>query len=111
MGFGDGTFGLCPRLLNRREVELSIEDYLDKCSDGPSWDAGSAERILRAIGDAMLVDVRMYPELISFSNNGTAPGNWPTEGRVENRVETPVRIFLSCARRIHSVECPSFGSG
>jgi hypothetical protein len=71
----------------------SLEDYPDKCSDRPSCDAGSAERMLRAIGDAMLVDVRKYPELIRFSNNGTAPGNWSTEGRIESQAETPVRIF------------------
>jgi hypothetical protein len=41
--------------------------------------------MLRAIGDAMLVGVRKYPELIRFSNNGTAPGDWPTEGRVETK--------------------------
>jgi hypothetical protein len=49
--------------------------------------------MLRAIGDAMLVGVRKYPELVRFSNNGTAPGNWPTEGRIESQAETPVRIF------------------
>ena len=44
----------------------SLKDYPDKCCDGPSCDAGSAERMLRAIGDAMLVGVRKYPELIRF---------------------------------------------
>ena len=63
----------------------SLEDYTDKCSDGPSRDAGSPDRMLRAIGDAMLVGVRKYPELIRFSNNGTALGDWPTEGRVETK--------------------------
>jgi hypothetical protein len=70
-----------------------LKDYPDKCCDGPSCDAGSAERMLRAIGDAMLVGVRKYPELIRFSNNGTAPGSWPTERQSRNQAETPVRIF------------------
>ena len=69
----------------------SLKDYPDKCCDGPSCDAGSAERMLRAIGDAMLVGVRKYPELIRFSNNGTARGNNRRQSR--NQAETPVRIF------------------
>jgi hypothetical protein len=87
----------------------SLKDYPDKFCDGPSCDAGSAERMLRAIGDAMLVGVRKYPELIRFSNNGTAPGNWPTEGRVETKPRH-LLVFVR-ARKIYSVECPSFGCG
>ena len=72
MNFDDGIFGLYSRLYeDRREVELSLEDYLGKCPDDPSYYAGAAERMLRAIGDPMHVDVRRYPALIPLSNNGT----------------------------------------
>ena len=76
----------------------SLKDYPDKCCDGPSCDAGSAERVLRAIGDGMLVGVRKYPELIRFSNNGKAPGNWPTEGRVETKLRHLFAFFKPSER-------------
>src|SRR5271157_4415778 len=57
MKFDDGIFGLYSRLYeNRREVELSLEDYLGKCSDDPAYYAGAAERMLRAIGEPVMVD-------------------------------------------------------
>src|SRR5215468_4721539 len=57
MRFDDGIFGLYSRLYeNQREVECSLEDYLGKCSDDPSYYAGPAERMLRAIGEPVMVD-------------------------------------------------------
>jgi hypothetical protein len=51
MKFDDGIFGLYYRLYeNRKNVEISLEDYLGKCSDDPSYYAGAAERMLAAIG-------------------------------------------------------------
>src|SRR3984893_8529332 len=64
MRFDDGIFGLYSRLYdNRREVECSLEDYLGKCSDDPSYYAGAAERMLRAIGEPMMVDTSQDPRL------------------------------------------------
>src|SRR5437899_8676397 len=82
MKFDDGIFGLYSRLYeNRREVELSLEEYLGKCSDDPSYYAGAAERMLRAIGEPNMVDtsqdgrlgrifmnrtIKVYPEFADF---------------------------------------------
>src|ERR1700758_3242542 len=64
MRFDDGIFGLYSRLYeNRREVELSLEDYLGKCSDDPAYYAGAAERMLRAIGEPVMVDTSQEPRL------------------------------------------------
>ena len=52
MGFDEGIFGLYSRIYeNRRQVEYSLEDYLRACSDDPSFYAGAAERLLKAIGE------------------------------------------------------------
>src|SRR5436189_1641486 len=82
MRFDDGIFGLYSRLYdNRREVELSLEEYLGKCSDDPSYYASAAERLLRAIGEPAMVDtsqdsrlgrifmnrtIKVYPEFGDF---------------------------------------------
>src|SRR5919197_2197158 len=82
MNLDDGIFGLYSRLYeNRREVELSLEEYLGKCSDDPSYYAGAAERMLRAIGEPVMVDtsqdsrlgrifmnrtIKVYPEFSDF---------------------------------------------
>src|SRR5262245_11915847 len=82
MKLDDGIFGLYSRLYeNRREVELSLEEYLGKCSDDPSFYAGAAERMLRAIGEPAMVDtsqdsrlgrifmnrtIKVYPEFGDF---------------------------------------------
>jgi serine protein kinase len=82
MKFDDGIFGLYSRLYeNRRDVELSLEEYLGKCSDDPSYYAGAAERMLSAIGEPVMVDtsqdsrlgrifmnrtIKVYPEFADF---------------------------------------------
>ena len=82
MKFDDGIFGLYSRLYeNRREIELSLEEYLGKCSDDPSYYAGAAERMLSAIGEPIMVDtsqdsrlgrifmnrtMKVYPEFADF---------------------------------------------
>src|SRR6202049_3707355 len=68
----DGIFGLYSRLYeNRREVEYSLEDYLGKCSDDPIYYAGAAERMLRAIGEAEMVDTSQDPRLGRIFMNRT----------------------------------------
>src|SRR5580693_869838 len=82
MKFDEGIFGLYSRLYdNRRDVELSLEEYLGKCSDDASYYAGAAERMLSAIGEPVMVDtsqdsrlgrifmnrtIKVYPEFADF---------------------------------------------
>jgi serine protein kinase len=58
---------------NRREVEYSLEEYLGKCADDPSYYASAAERMLRAIGDPVMVDTSQDPRLGRVFMNRTIP--------------------------------------
>src|SRR3954449_2223461 len=72
MGFDEGIFGLYSRIYeNRREVELSLEDYLRACSDDPGFYAGAAERLLKAIGEPIMVDTSQDPRLRRIFSNRT----------------------------------------
>src|SRR5437879_8072060 len=72
MRFDEGIFGIYSRLYeNRREVEYSLEDYLRACSDDPSFYAGAAERLLRAIGEPVMVDTSQDPRLGRIFMNRT----------------------------------------
>src|SRR5437879_12733856 len=68
----DGIFGLYSRLYeNRREVEYSLEDYLRACSDDAAFYAGAAERLLKAIGEPIMVDTSQDPRLGRIFMNRT----------------------------------------
>src|ERR1700741_4840308 len=68
----EGIFGLYARHYeNRREVEYSIEDYLRACSDDAAFYAGPAERLLKAIGEAVMVDTSQDPRLGRIFMNRT----------------------------------------
>src|SRR5579872_5768285 len=72
MRFDDGIFDLYSRTYeNRREVEYSIEDYLRACSDNPAFYAGPAERLLKAIGEPVMVDTAQDPRLGRIFMNRT----------------------------------------
>src|SRR6201989_1033321 len=72
MKFDDSIFGLYSKLYeNRRDVELSLEEYLGKCSDDPSYYAGAAERLLKAIGEPVMVDTAQDPRLGRIFMNRT----------------------------------------
>src|SRR5215472_12868355 len=72
MRFDDGIFGLYAQTYeNRREVEYSLEDYLRACSDDPAFYAGPAERLLKAIGDPIMVDTAQDPRLGRIFMNRT----------------------------------------
>jgi serine protein kinase len=72
MRFDEGIFGLYARIYeNRREVEYSLEDYLRACSDDPSFYAGAAERLLKAIGEPIMVDTSQDPRLGRIFMNRT----------------------------------------
>src|SRR5438445_10268256 len=72
MRFDEGIFGIYSRMYeNRREVEYSLEDYLRACSDDSSYYAGAAERMLRAIGEPVMVDTSQDPRLGRIFMNRT----------------------------------------
>src|SRR5882762_674597 len=72
MRFDDGIFGLYSRMYeNRREVEYTLEDYLRACSDDPAFYAGAAERLLKAIGEPVMVDTAQDPRLGRIFMNRT----------------------------------------
>jgi serine protein kinase len=72
MRFDEGIFGIYARQYeNRREVEYSLEDYLRACSDDPSFYAGAAERLLKAIGEPVMVDSSQDPRLGRIFMNRT----------------------------------------
>jgi serine protein kinase len=68
----EGIFGTYARMYeNRREVEYSLEDYLRACSDDPAFYAGAAERLLKAIGEPIMVDTSQDPRLGRIFMNRT----------------------------------------
>src|SRR5712675_1231878 len=72
MRFDDGIFGLYSQTYeNRREVEYSLEDYLRACSDDAAFYAGPAERLLKAIGEPVMVDTAQDPRLGRIFMNRT----------------------------------------
>src|SRR6266567_3682572 len=72
MRFDEGIFGIYSRLYeNRREVEYSLEDYLRACSDDAAFYAGPAERLLKAIGEPVMVDTAQDPRLGRIFMNRT----------------------------------------
>src|ERR1700676_87897 len=97
MGFDDGIFGLYSRIYeNRREVEFTIEDYLRGCSDDPSFYAGAAERLLKAIGEPVMVDTSQDPRLGRIFMNRTIkvyPAFADDFFGMENTIEKIVGFF------------------
>src|SRR5205085_11520484 len=72
MRFDDGIFGLYAQSYeNRREVEYSLEDYLRACSDDAAFYAGPAERLLKAIGEPVMVATDQDPSLGRIFMNRT----------------------------------------
>src|SRR5438445_10141139 len=72
MRFDEGIFGIYSRMYeNRREVEYSLEDYLRACSDDAAFYAGAAERLLKAIGEPIMVDTSQDPRLGRIFMNRT----------------------------------------
>src|SRR5438270_12799177 len=95
MKFDDGIFGLYSKLYeNRRDVELSLEEYLGKCSDDSSYYAGAAERMLSAIGAPVMVDTSQDPRLGRTFMNRTIKV-YPEFADVFGTQETLERIFGS----------------
>ncbi|GBQ83084.1 serine protein kinase [Gluconacetobacter johannae DSM 13595] len=55
----------------RREVEMSLSDYLESCRTDPSCYATAAERMLKAIGEPRNVDTSRDPRLSRIFMNRT----------------------------------------
>jgi serine protein kinase len=49
---------------SRSSEEMSLHGYLDLCRDDPMAYAGPAERLLKAIGEPVLVETRAHPRLL-----------------------------------------------
>ena len=55
----DNLFNLFSRLYDgQKETEMSLEDYLKCCAREPIAYASAAERMLKAIGEPLMVDTR-----------------------------------------------------
>ncbi|HWK44974.1 MAG TPA: PrkA family serine protein kinase [Stellaceae bacterium] len=56
---------------SQKEVQMSLEDYLRGCADDPMMYASAAERLLKAIGEATVVDTSMDQRLGRIFMNRT----------------------------------------
>ncbi|GAB6854253.1 PrkA family serine protein kinase [Asaia astilbis] len=55
----------------RRETEMSLSSYLSLCREDPSCYAGAAERMLKAIGEPVMLDSSRDPRLSRIFMNRT----------------------------------------
>jgi serine protein kinase len=84
----------------RREVEMSVREYLQACRDDTACYAGPAERILRAIGEPELVDTSRDPRLGRIFLNRTVrvyPAFHEFHG-MEETIERIVSFFRHAAQ-------------
>ena len=83
-----------------KEVEMSMEDYLDLCKKDPFTYATPAERLLKAIGDPVLVDTSKDPRLSRIYQNRTIK-IYPTFSEffgMETVIEDIVKFFICAAQ-------------
>jgi len=76
---------------SRREVEMSLEAYLDLCRTDPLAYASAAERLLRAIGDPEILDTSKDPRLGRIFGNRTLR-RYPAFSEFYGMEETVERI-------------------
>ncbi len=84
----------------RREVEMSVREYLQACRDASACYAGPAERMLRAIGEPELVDTSRDPRLGRIFLNRTVrvyPAFHEFHG-MEETIERIVSFFRHAAQ-------------
>src|SRR6266571_2792418 len=94
MRFDEGIFGIYSRLYeNRREVEYTLEDYLRACSDDAAFYAGAAERLLKAIGEPLMVDTAQDPRLGSRFRKRT----------IDDSAHYPADVFIMKNPTIRSI--------
>jgi serine protein kinase len=61
------------RYEQRKEEELTLEEYLELCKKDPGAYANAAERMLKAIGEPELIDTRQDPVLSRIFSNKIIP--------------------------------------
>lgn len=72
MASDSGVFSLAARMRSQyQETEVSLADYLDLCREDPSCYASAAERMLKAVGDPVMVDTSRDPRLSRIFMNRT----------------------------------------
>ncbi len=84
-----------------KQLELSLENYLQECSDDPSYYAGPAERLLKAIGEPIVVDTNQDPRLgriFSDVTMKTYPGFGSDFYGMELIIERVVGFFRHAAQ-------------
>ncbi len=59
------------RLVSKVEVEMSLEEYLEKCTKDSSYYANAAERLLKAIGEPTRIDTHNNDRLGRIFSNET----------------------------------------
>ena len=88
------------RFLQRQEVTLSIDAYLDLCANEPMAYATAAERMLAAIGEPQVLDTQTDPRLSRIFMNRkllTYPAFKDFYG-IEDAVENLVAYFRHAAQ-------------
>ncbi|AQS87045.1 serine protein kinase [Neoasaia chiangmaiensis NBRC 101099] len=72
MGSFSDVFSLATTMRDeRRETEMSLASFLDLCRDDPSSYASAAERMLKAIGEPVMLDSARDPRLSRIFMNRT----------------------------------------
>ena len=88
------------RFEEQKSIEMSIEDYLLKCKEDSSYYASAAERILKAIGEPVLVDTSTDERLSRIYGNRTIK-TYPAFSNffgIEKPIEAIVSFFKSAAQ-------------
>ncbi|GAJ29383.1 PrkA family serine protein kinase [Acidomonas methanolica] len=72
MGSFSNVFSLAATMRDeRRETEMSLASFLELCREDPSCYAGAAERMLKAIGEPVMLDTARDPRLGRIFMNRT----------------------------------------
>jgi len=85
---------------SRRDAEMSLEAFLERCGSEPRAYSTAAERLLMAIGEAEVVDTSQDPRLGRVFANRTIR-RYPAFSEFHGMEETIERIvgFLAMPRR------------
>jgi serine protein kinase len=84
----------------RREMEMSLSEYLDSCRGEPMRYANATERLLAAIGEPQFVDTARHPRLGRIFLNRTIRAYPAFEGfyGMEETIERIVSFFRHAAQ-------------
>ena len=100
------VFELCSTYFeSRKQVELSLRDYLTLCRDTPTTFANAAERMIAAIGEPEVIDTSIDPRLGRIFMNRSIK-RYPTFSDfygMEETIERIVGFFKHAAQGRHPV--------